>query len=213
MKRAHMRRSYLWTRFALWKSFLARISCLPINCAVTTFAPMVAAKPLRLILDATLTPRRPNARAGGVAIWIGLTEPLKENPSTAINGLAKFINTGDKWKWPKKQNEIKQISDKWMKGSMNLSRKKSSLFLLLGSVIFAVIFTPVCAPLCPNIHHGNEFSQDVNCSFASHSFVRIGGGLAALFMLSFMSLFLVFGISYIPQGFFLPPFRPPRLHS
>lgn len=32
--------------------------------------------------------------------------------STAINGLAKFINTGDKWKWPKKQNEIKQISDK-----------------------------------------------------------------------------------------------------
>ncbi len=29
---------------------------------------------------------------------------------------------------------------------MNLSRKKSSLFLLLGSVIFAILFAPVCAP-------------------------------------------------------------------
>ena len=95
---------------------------------------------------------------------------------------------------------------------MNLSRKKSSLFLLLGSVIFAVIFAPVCAPLCPSSYNGNDFSQGVNCSFASHSFVRIGGGLAALFSLSIMGLFLVFGISYIPQGFFLPPFRPPRFY-
>jgi hypothetical protein len=95
---------------------------------------------------------------------------------------------------------------------MNLTKKKSLLFLLLGSVVLSILFTAVCAPLCHSSHHGSDFSQGANCTFSSHSFVQIGAGLSALFMLPFMGLFLVFGVPYIPKGFFLFPYRPPRLH-
>jgi hypothetical protein len=96
---------------------------------------------------------------------------------------------------------------------MHFTRKKILLLILMGGVTFVVLSVPMCAPLCPESHHGADFFQDANCTISSHSFVRSGAGLANLFILPLLGLFLIRAISSVPEGFLLSPYKPPRYFS
>gem|GEM_PF-1106405 len=96
---------------------------------------------------------------------------------------------------------------------MHFTRKKILFLILMGGVTFIVFSVPMCAPLCPESHHGADFFQDENCTISSHFFVRIGAGLASFFILPLLGLFLIRSISSVPEGFFLSPYKPPRYFS
>jgi hypothetical protein len=93
---------------------------------------------------------------------------------------------------------------------MNFTRKKFILLTLMGIVVFSAMYIPLCSPLCPTNHHRIDFSQSASCAFSSHSFVQIGIGLSVLFILTFSGFALGSGIPFIPEGFYLALFKPPR---
>lgn len=80
----------------------------------------------------------------------------------------------------------------------------------MGVVSLSVLFAPVCFSMCPANQPGPDFSQEANCALSSHSFVKIGIGLSALFTLPLLGLFLYMKRLSIPPGFVLSLFRPPR---
>ncbi len=96
---------------------------------------------------------------------------------------------------------------------MDGTGKRLFWILLMGMIAFSVLFTPVCSTLCSANPHNTDFSHGANCTILSHSFVQIGIGLSAIFILLLMGFFLVRSSYFVPAGFFSSPFRPPRFHA
>jgi hypothetical protein len=96
---------------------------------------------------------------------------------------------------------------------MNFTNKKLFWFLLMGMMAFSVLFTPVCSTLCLDSPDITDVSHRANCPVLSHSFVQIGIGLSAIFILPLMGLLFLTSSFFIPTGFILSPFRPPRFHA
>ena len=96
---------------------------------------------------------------------------------------------------------------------MDLTRKKCFVFFLMGIMAFSVLFVPVCSTLCSAGSNVADVSHGASCTFLSHSFTQFGIGLSAIFILPLMGLFLLISSYYIPAGFLLPLFKPPRFHT
>ncbi len=95
------------------------------------------------------------------------------------------------------------------------SFRNRSLIPSLTIVAVFALGAPVaalCTSLCPIDNHIINFFQEVNCGFFSHTFVQIGIGLFAAFALPLAGAFYRWRIVLIPPGFFLIPYRPPRLY-
>ncbi len=96
---------------------------------------------------------------------------------------------------------------------MDFSGKKLFLIFLMGMMAFSVLFTPVCSTLCFTGPDVTDISHRANCPILSHSFVQIGIGLSAIFMLPLIGLLFLISSNSISAGFFLSPFRPPRFQA
>jgi len=83
----------------------------------------------------------------------------------------------------------------------------------MGVLAFVFPVIAVCASLCPSDNSGVIFFQHANCGITTHSFVSMGGGLSALFILPLMGLFLANNVFSIPAGYRFPMFKPPRFSS
>jgi hypothetical protein len=96
--------------------------------------------------------------------------------------------------------------------STHMNAKRQLLIFLIGSMAFIVSLAVICAAICPTDSSGYQFPAGTDCAFTSHAFMLIGNGQSAFFILLLLGLFLAFNKSIISDGFFLAPFRPPRLH-
>jgi hypothetical protein len=96
---------------------------------------------------------------------------------------------------------------------MDFSGKKLFLIFLMGMMAFSVLFTPVCSTLCLDSPDITDVSHRAKCATLSHSFVQTGIGLSAIFILPLMGLLFLTSSFFIPTGFILSPFRPPRFHA
>jgi len=96
---------------------------------------------------------------------------------------------------------------------MKLTEKKLFLFFLMGMMAFSVLFAPVCSTKCLDSPDVADASHGDNCTMLSHSFVQTGMGLSAIFILPSMGLLFLQSTFFIPAGFILSPFRPPRFHA
>ncbi len=83
------------------------------------------------------------------------------------------------------------------------SMKKKSL-LLLTILGLSILYSALCLQVCPSGDHG----LGLICPISSHPFAYIGTELSAILLL--MGLILLINITFMPEGFVLPPFRPPR---
>ncbi len=90
-------------------------------------------------------------------------------------------------------------------------RKRRLAFVILAGIFCAVtLFIGYCYHLCPSTSPG--FLQHPTCSLLSHSFSHSPAWLSPLFILPLMGLFLLINYTSIPEGFFLPPLKPPRFY-
>jgi hypothetical protein len=96
---------------------------------------------------------------------------------------------------------------------MGFKRKKFFAYALAGILALGIPLITVCLSLCPTVDAGSDFSRMTKCTFSSHSYVQIGIGHSTLFIISLMGLLLIMGTHILPEGFFLSPYRPPRLHA
>jgi hypothetical protein len=96
---------------------------------------------------------------------------------------------------------------------MDGTGKRLFWILLMGIMAFSVLFVPVCSTLCSADPHNTDFSHGANCTILSHSFVQIGIGLSTIFILPLMGLLFLINSYFIPAGFLLSPFKPPRFHT
>ncbi len=96
---------------------------------------------------------------------------------------------------------------------MNCSGKKLFLIILIGTMAFSVLFTPLCPTLCFDSPDVTDISHRENCSILSHSFVQIDFGLSAILILPLIGLIFLISPNSISAGFFLSPFRPPRFQA
>ncbi len=96
---------------------------------------------------------------------------------------------------------------------MELNRKRLFSFTLMGIVAFSILFNPVCFTLCSASLDGTDVYHGASCTFSSHFFTQIAIVLSAIFILPFMGLLFVISSYYIPSGFLLSPFKPPRFHT
>jgi len=81
--------------------------------------------------------------------------------------------------------------------------KKKSL-LLLAILGLSILYSALCLQLCPSGDHG----LGLICPISSHPFAYIASELSAILLL--MGLILLINMNSIPEGFFLPLFKPPR---
>lgn len=96
---------------------------------------------------------------------------------------------------------------------LNITGKRLFLFFLMGGMIVILLFTPGCFILCAAVHNATDVSHGTSCTMLSHAFVQTGTGVSAIFILSLMGLLLLRNSYFIPAGFFLSPFKPPRFHA
>ena len=95
---------------------------------------------------------------------------------------------------------------------MNFIRPKYSapILILMGMLAFAFPVIAVCSALCPSDNPSEIFFQHATCSISAYSFVLVGGGLAGLFILPLIGLFLSDKMYAIPAGYIFPMLKPPR---
>jgi hypothetical protein len=89
----------------------------------------------------------------------------------------------------------------------------ASTLILMGLLAFAFPVIAVCSALCPSDTPGAIFFQHATCSISVYSFFLVGGGLAGLFILSLIGLFISDKMYVIPAGYIFPMLKPPRLSS
>ncbi len=94
---------------------------------------------------------------------------------------------------------------------MHLTYKR--IFFLMGMMAFCVLFTPMCSTLCSDSPQAMDVSHATNCDVLSHSFVQTGIGLSAIFIMPYIGLLFLISSYFIPAGFFLSLFKPPRFHT
>ncbi len=84
---------------------------------------------------------------------------------------------------------------------MKIKRKSLLLLAIFG---LSILYGALCLQICPSGQHG----LGLICPISTHSFVYIASELSAI--LTLMGLILLINITFMPEGFVLPPFRPPR---
>jgi hypothetical protein len=95
---------------------------------------------------------------------------------------------------------------------MNLTSKKLILLSLMGMLAFSILFTPVCSTVCAAAPTASSDMNSTSCNISSHIFVQSGAGPSGHFMLMLMGFFFFISVYFIPDGFVLSPYRPPRFH-
>jgi len=93
---------------------------------------------------------------------------------------------------------------------MKYRNRKIPLLFLLGIAITGILYTAVCVSWCPSDQPDINLPMGTACSYLTHFFGTMETGLSRLFVFLFVSLFFLLSTSTIPEGFFLPPYRPPR---
>ncbi|MCG6971876.1 MAG: hypothetical protein LJE66_01900 [Desulfobacterales bacterium] len=96
---------------------------------------------------------------------------------------------------------------------MNPTSKKLIVLSLMGMLAFSVLFTPVCSTMCAvTLNVAGEIGS-TSCNISSHFLVQSGVGPSDHFILILIGLFFFIGVYFIPDGFVLSPYRPPRFHA
>ena len=93
---------------------------------------------------------------------------------------------------------------------MKFNRKNLILFIIIGIVAYNIPVVSLCSSHCVTVNPDIDSSKDASCSISSHSFVQFSIGFSILIILPLVSLLVLIKKLYIPTGFFLPPFRPPK---
>ena len=83
----------------------------------------------------------------------------------------------------------------------------------MGMLAFSVLFTPVCSTMCSVTLNVVGEIGSTSCNTSSHYFFQSGVGPSGHFMLILIGLFFFIGVYFIPDGFVLSPYRPPRFHA
>lgn len=93
---------------------------------------------------------------------------------------------------------------------MNLNRKNLILPIIIGILVPGIPVITMCSSYCVAIDSDLDSAMDRSCPFAFHSFAQIAIVLSALFVLVLASLFPASDSQFIPAGFYMPLFKPPR---
>ena len=93
---------------------------------------------------------------------------------------------------------------------MNLNRKNLILPIIIGILVPGIPVIAMCSSYCVSSDSDLDSPMDTSCPFVSHSFVQIAIVLSALFVLPLAGLFPVRDRQFIPAGFYVPLFKPPR---
>jgi hypothetical protein len=89
--------------------------------------------------------------------------------------------------------------------------RKKSFPTLFGTMLgFGVLAAAIFFPVCLEGHHNTDVFKSKKCTFSIHSFERPDIELSALFIMPLVGIFLTPIILDVPQGYYTPPYRPPR---
>ena len=89
-------------------------------------------------------------------------------------------------------------------------RKKSFPTLFVTMLGFGILAAAIFFPVCLEGHHNTDVFKSKKCTFSIHSFEHLSIELSTLFILTLVGIFLLLIILDVPQGYFSPPYRPPR---
>ena len=92
-------------------------------------------------------------------------------------------------------------------------KKKSGLLFLFAILVFSIVYSALCAQLCPMGQQSLNSLLKGECPMLHYSFVHSGNELSALFIFPLIGLFFLINITFMPEGFMFPLFRPPRFQS
>ena len=76
-------------------------------------------------------------------------------------------------------------------------------------LIISVSLVALCPLLCPSMHHSVGIGQAASCFY----YFAVEIGLLTTFALCLIGLLLKKSDHLVRDGFAVPPFKPPRLHS
>ncbi|MBW1696507.1 MAG: hypothetical protein JRH18_08125 [Deltaproteobacteria bacterium] len=86
--------------------------------------------------------------------------------------------------------------------------------VLAAGIGFAVLAATIFFPVCVNVHHDfhDPFNQKT-CTFSIHSYIRLTAEPTMPFMLPLVGELDLLDSADTTEGYFTPPYRPPRFHS
>lgn len=90
-----------------------------------------------------------------------------------------------------------------------ITMEKKALLLLIVILVGSILYSALCFLLGPS----GQQSHEVICSISSYSYIYIGVGLSALFILSLIGVSFPINPLFVPKEFVYFLFRPPQLHS
>lgn len=93
---------------------------------------------------------------------------------------------------------------------MKLDRNRILLFALTGVLVLSALYGAVCSQMCLAGNGVGNLFEKLTCTAISHAYAQIGLALVAFVVLPRLGSLVPAPTTFIPSGYLLSLFRPPR---